>query len=74
MAGRTVQVRSFVRRIAPVVEMLACLVLATWFVWSIAADSVPGVLAAASAVAAVIVVADIGTRLWQDRGATRPRK
>ena len=55
------------QRVMPVVEMLACLVLAIWFVWSVAGD-VPTVLAAASTVAAVIVVIDIGTRLWRDRG------
>jgi hypothetical protein len=59
------------QRVMPVVEMLACLVLATWLVWSIAGDSVPGVLAVASTVAAVVVVIDIGTRLWRDRGARK---
>jgi hypothetical protein len=60
-------------RVMPIVEAIACLVLAVWFVWSIAADSVPGSLAAASVVAAVIVVLDIGTRLWRDQGAAERR-
>jgi len=58
------------RRIAPIVEALACLVLAIWFVWSIL-GAVPAALAAASAVAAAIVVLDIGVRLWRDRGAAK---
>jgi hypothetical protein len=54
-----------------VVEAVACVVLATWFAWSIAdEDATPTVLAAASTVAAVIVVADIGVRLLRTREST----
>jgi hypothetical protein len=58
----------------PIVEAIACVVLAIWFVWSIVdKDAVPAVLNAASAIAAAIVVLDIGVRLWRDRGATGRR-
>jgi hypothetical protein len=67
--------RSRLGRVVHVVEAVACLVLATWFAWSIAdEDAIPTVLAAASTVAAVIVVADIGVRLLRTPSKHNSRK
>jgi hypothetical protein len=58
-------------RLVAVVTSIAYLVLAAWFAWPLLGgrDSIPPALNAASAVAAVIVIADAGVRILKQRRA-----
>jgi hypothetical protein len=56
------------RRAVDIVLAVACLVLATWFVWDIVdRDSVPTAFNVVSGVAAALVVAEVCWRLWRSR-------
>jgi hypothetical protein len=57
-----------VRRALLVVVTIAYIVMAVWFAWSlVGTDSIPMAVEIASAVAAVVVVADGGIRLLRER-------
>ena len=62
------------RRVLHVVVTIAYLVMTVWFGWLLVdEDSIPPVVAIASGVAAVIVVADAGSRILRGRRkAQRP--